>query len=157
MPLRRSCIFIIILTITWCDAQKKFEPGNSVPANAIDAEKIYLQLTGKTYNTSEVVWFKAVVSEAFGNSLSDISKVLRVELIEPIGQEIIDRKLLKLENGLAESFFQLHANYPEGKYLIRAYTEWNRNFGTDFIFSSYVDVLHFKRPEDKIDPIRDIT
>ena len=157
MPLRRSCIIIFILTITWCDAQKKFEPGNSVPANAIDAEKIYLQLTGKTYNTSEVVWFKAVVSEAFGNSLSDISKVLHVELIEPIGQEIIDRKLLKLENGLAESFFQLHANYPEGKYLIRAYTEWNRNFGTDFIFSSYVDVLHFKRPEDKIDPIRDIT
>ncbi len=157
MLLRRSWVIIFLLNIVWCAAQKQFEPGNSLPANAIDAEKIYLQLTGNAFNTSEVVWFKAVVANAFNNSLSDISGALHVELIEPIDERIIDSKLLKLENGTAESFFQLHANYPEGKYLIRAYTEWNKNFGVDFMFSTYIDVFHFKRPEDKIDPIRDIT
>lgn len=158
MPLRRqSWVIFFLLTITWCGAQKKFESGNSVPANAIDAEKIYLQLNGNAFNTSEVVWFKAVVANAFDNSPSDVSGVLHVELINPIDEQIVDHKLLKLENGTAESYFQLHANYPEGKYLIRAYTEWNKNFGADFMFSTYVDVFHFKRPEDKIDPIRDIT
>lgn len=157
MRQNQSCILFFLFTISWCGAQKQFTPGNSVTANAIAAEKIYLQLTGKAFNTSEVVWFKAVVANAFDNSPSDISGVLHVELIDPIDEQIVDRKLLKLENGIAESFFQLHANYPEGKYLIRAYTEWNKNFGADFIFSTYIDVFHFKRPEDKIDPIRDIT
>jgi len=157
MLLRRSWIVFFLLTISWCVAQKPFEPGNSSPANAMDAEKIYLQLTGKAFNTSEVVWFKAVVANAFDNSPSDISGVLYVELIDPIDEQIVDHKLLKLENGISESFFQLHANYSEGKYLIRASTEWNKNFGADFIFSTYIDVFHFKRPEDKIDPIRDIT
>lgn len=157
MPIRQSCILFFLFTNAWCGAQKQFASANSIPANAIDAEKVYLQLTGKAFNTSEVIWFKGVVANAFNNSPSDISGVLHVELIDPIDEQIVDHKLLKLENGIAENFFQLHANYPEGKYLIRAYTEWNKNFGADFIFSTYVDVFHFQRPEDKIDPIRDIT
>ena len=130
--------------------------GIRFPSNAIDAEKVYLQLTGKAFNTSETIWFKAVVADAYDISLSTISGVLHVELIEPIDKRIIDSKILKLENGITEGFFQLHGNYPEGKYLIRAYTEWNKNFGNDFMFSTYVDIFHFKRPEDKIDPIQDI-
>lgn len=157
MPKPQSYILFFLFAISWCAAQKQFTPGNSVPANAIDAEKIYLQLTGKAFNSSEVVWFKAVVAKAFDNTTSTVSGVLHVELIDPIDEQIVDNKLLKLENGIAESFFQLHANYPEGKYLIRAYTEWNKNFSTDFIFSTYIDVFHFTRPEDKTDPIRDIT
>jgi hypothetical protein len=157
MALLKSCIIIFLLGQSWCDAQKSFEHDNLVLGNAIDAEKIYLQLTGKAFNTSEIVWFKAVVANVLNNAPSGISGVLHVELIDPIEEQVIDSKLLKLENGTAESFFQLHANYPEGKYLIRAYTEWNKNFGNDFIFSTYVDVFHFIRPEDKITPIRDIT
>ncbi len=157
MPIDRHCTLFFLLAISWCGAQKPFAPGNSVPADAMDAEKIYLQLTGKVFNTSEAVWFKAVVANAHDNAPSQISGVLHVELIDPIDEQIVDHKLLKLENGIAESFFQLHSNYPEGKYLIRANTEWNKNFGADFIFSNYIDVFHFKRPEDKVDPIRNIT
>jgi len=154
----RPCLVLFFLfSVTWCGAQKKFASGNSVPANAIDAEKIYLQLTGKAFNTSEVIWFKAFVTNAFDNSPSTTSGVLHVELIEPIEEQIVDSKLLKLEKGAADGAFQLHGNYPEGKYLIRAYTEWNKNFGTDFMYSAYVDVFHFKKPEDRVDPIRDIT
>jgi len=157
MPFRQYWIVCFLLAITFCGAQKNFDAGNSFHADAMDAEKVYLQLTGKTFNTSEIIWFKAVVTNAYDISLSSVSGVLHVELIEPIDKRIVDSKLLKLENGITQSSFQLHANYPEGKYLIRAYTEWNKNFGDDFMFSTYVDVFQFKKPEDKIDPIRGIT
>lgn len=157
MQLHRCLVLFFLLSVTWSVAQQTLRPGNSFRANAVDAEKVYLQLTGEAFNTSEVVWFKAIVANAYDNAPSKVSGVLHVELIDPMDEQIVDDKLLKLENGIAESFFQLHGNYPEGKYLIRAYTEWNKNFGEDFIFSTYIDVFHFKRPEDKIDPVRDIT
>ncbi len=157
MSFRHCYVLFFLFAFAWCGAQKKFAHGNSVPANAIDAEKIYLQLTGKAFNTSEVIWFRAVVTNAFDNFPSTRSGVLHVELIEPIDNQILDSKVLKLENGTADSFFHLHGNYPEGKYLIRAYTEWNKNFGADFMYSTYVDFFHFTRPEDMVDPIRDIT
>lgn len=157
MFFRPSLVLFFLLAFTWCGAQKKFVSGNSPPANAVDAEKIYLQLTGKAFNTSEIIWFRAVVAEAFDNSPSAISGVLHVELISPIDKQIVDSQLLKLVNGTADGSFQLHGNYPEGKYLIRAYTEWNKNFSDDFMYTAYVDVFHFKRPEDRVDPIRDIT
>lgn len=153
----RSCLVLFFFFgVSWCGAQKKFMYGNSVPSDAVDAEKVYLQLTGKVFNTSEIIWFKAVVTNAFDNLPSTTSRVLHVELIEPINNQILDSKLLKLENGTADSFFQLHRNYPEGKYAIRAYTEWNKNFGTDFMYLSYVDIFHFEKPEDRVNPIRDI-
>ncbi len=149
---------ICFLLIAICgSAQGRFETDIDSPSNAIDAEKVYLQLSATTFNTEEVIWFKAVVSNAYDLSLSGISGVLHVELIEPTEKQIIDSKLLKLDNGIAESFFQLHSNYSEGKYLIRAYTEWNKNFDDKFMFSTYVNIFKFQKPEDKVDPVRDIS
>ncbi|MEP5913667.1 MAG: hypothetical protein ABJ277_09360, partial [Flavobacteriaceae bacterium] len=133
-------------------------PGREAPvaANATEAEKIYLQLSGKTYSTIETIWFKAIVVNAFDNTPTTRSGILHVELIDPLDQRIVDSKLLKITNGIADSFFQLHSNYREGKYIIRAYTEWNKNFGTDFIFSTDVNVYQFQVQENKPNPIKEI-
>lgn len=157
MPLIKFCFIFLVVGFGWCNAQVSVAQDDLGTANAVDAEKIYLQLTGRAFNTSETVWFKAIVTNAFNNSLTGISGVLHVELINPIDKRIVDSKLLKLDNGVAESYFQLHPSYSEGKYQVRAYTEWNKNFSSDFIFSTYIDVYHFKLPEDRISPIRDVT
>lgn len=127
-----------------------------VPANAAEAEKIYLQLSGNTYNTIETIWFKALVVNAHSNIPTSRSRILHVELIDPLGERIVDSKLLKIENGIADSFFQLHPNYREGKYFIRAYTEWNKNFGTDFMFAAPINIYQFQKAENKVNPIREV-
>lgn len=137
-------------------AQNILEKEAPVPANATEAEKIYLQLSGNTYSTIETIWFKAIVVNAFNNTPTTKSGILHVELIDPLDHSIVDSKLLKIENGIADSFFQLHSNYREGKYIIRAYTEWNKNFGTDFIFSTDINIYQFQVQENKPNPIRDV-
>ena len=102
-------------------------------------EKIYLQLDGKVYTTDQTIWFKAIVTNTDHNPTM-LSGVLAVELIGP-DELIVDRKLLKLENGVGQGEFELFANYKPGHYLIRAYTRWNKNFANDFIFEQYVDVF----------------
>ncbi|MEJ7694960.1 hypothetical protein [Daejeonella sp.] len=103
------------------------------------AEKIYLQLDNKVYTTDQTVWFKAIVTRASDHTSSGISGVLHVDLIDQ-NELIVEKKLIRLVGGIGDGFFQLNSNYTDGHYQIRAYTEWNRNFGPDFFFKEYITV-----------------
>lgn len=120
------------------------------------AEKIYLQINNTIYQTGETIWFKAIVSRSFDNSLSDLSEVLYVELID-FNETIIERKVLKLKEGIVSDSFELQESYKSGKYLIRAYTNWNRNFAEDFMFSQTIDVFNLKEQVESIkNPITNV-
>ncbi|WP_179021517.1 hypothetical protein [Winogradskyella forsetii] len=118
-------------------------------------EKIYLQLSSTMVTSDELVWFKAIVTDV--NHLpTQLSGILHVELID-FDERIVDQKLLKLENGIAESFFQLSSAMPSGRYLIRAYTEWNNNFNQDFISQQYIDVYAIGNVLKKDEAISNVT
>ncbi|MBO9684350.1 MAG: hypothetical protein J7502_17075, partial [Flavisolibacter sp.] len=101
------------------------------------AEKVYLQLDNKVYTTDQTIWFKAIVANAALHTPSQISGVLYAELIDE-SKNIVERKLIKIEKGIADGFFQLSPAYAHGIYQVRAYTEWNKNFGTAFFFQEYI-------------------
>tara|TARA_R110002049_G_scaffold307520_1_gene508204 strand:- start:13006 stop:15843 length:2838 start_codon:yes stop_codon:yes gene_type:complete len=119
------------------------QENSSNPAEAktrsVYAEKIYLQLNNTVFTTDKTIWFKAIVTNAF-NLPTQLSGILYVELID-FDKNILNTKKLKLENGIADGFFQLSESYPSGRYLVRAYTAWDRNFGQDFIFEQYIDLF----------------
>lgn len=127
----------------------------NIESNAVFAEKIYLQLDGKVYTTGNTVWFKSVVINANNHIPSTLSHVLYVELIAP-DETIVEKKLIKIEKGVGQGFFYLDKALNEGPYLIRAYTQWNKNFETDFLFKEYINVFTAQKQED-IPPINDIT
>ena len=135
-------------------AQNPLEKDTS--ANTVNSEKIYLQLSGTNFNTSETIWFKAIVTDVLNHMPTKKSGVLHVELIDPLDNKIVDDSLLKINNGVCHGFFQLHSRYPEGKYIIRAYTEWNKNFGPDFINSKYINIYRLKTNNNKPDPIKNV-
>ncbi len=144
-------LFHISVCFTHLNAQ------NGVKKSEISkAEKIYLQLSSTMFTSDEVIWFKAIVTSSEVHTPSQLSEILHVELID-FNEEVIDKKLLKLENGLADSFFQLDESMPPGRYLIRAYTLWNTNFNTDFISEHYIDIYTPKYNAETNEAIRDIT
>lgn len=119
------------------------------------AEKIYLQTDGKVYTTDKTIWFKAIVAQAGDLIPSKLSGVLYVELIDP-NEKISERKLIKIIDGLGDGFFELNRDYTEGLYQIRAYTEWNKNFGADFIYKEYIRIFSPANPA-KANPIENVT
>ncbi len=137
-------------------SQNPLEQEAEVFSNAADAEKIYLQLSGTTFNTSETIWFKAVVTDVLYHRPTKKSGVLHVELIDPLDNRIVDKNLLKISDGISSGFFQLHSSYREGNYIVRAYTEWNKNFGPDFISSIPITLYRVQKRDSKPNPIRDI-
>ncbi|GAB5525393.1 MAG: TonB-dependent receptor plug domain-containing protein [Roseivirga sp.] len=103
------------------------------------AEKIYLQTDGELYTNDQTIWYKAIVVNAANHRPSRLSGVLYVELIGA-NALISDRKIIKLQDGIGTGYFQLDESLKPGAYMLRAYTEWNKNFDADFHFTKYIDI-----------------
>jgi len=110
----------------------------------IPHEKVYIHFDNTSYYWGDHIWFKCYVTSA-QHQLSQLSKTLYVELLNP-GGEIVDRRILKIENGECHGDFILnHIPFYSGFYEVRAYTKYMLNFGDDIIFSRLLPV--FDKPQ----------
>ncbi|APA00751.1 Plug domain-containing protein [Flavobacterium commune] len=107
-----------------------------------DVEKVYLHTDRTRYFVGEDLWYKAYNVRAYNNILFDNSNILYVELISP-ESKIIARNKTNLELGLGKGDFKLldSLGVKPGVYQIRAYTNWNRNFGEDFVFKKNIEII----------------
>ena len=107
-----------------------------------DIEKVYLHTDRNYYTVGESIWYKAYSVYAYNNLLFDNSKILYVELISP-ESKIITRNITRLEGGLGSGDFTLadSLNIKPGTYQLRAYSNWTRNFGDDFVFKKEIQII----------------
>jgi hypothetical protein len=128
------CVFLLMGSFGFLQAQDK----KTIP----NIEKIYLHTDRSTYFVGEDLWYKAYNVRASNNLLFDNSNILYVELISA-DSKIIARNKTNLEMGLGHGDFQLQDSLgvKPGIYQLRAYTNWNRNFGDDFVFKKEIEII----------------
>ncbi|MFG6685282.1 TonB-dependent receptor plug domain-containing protein [Mariniflexile sp. HNIBRBA6329] len=124
-------------------------------------EKVYIHTDRTTYTLGESLWYKAYSVYAYNNILFNESNILYVELISP-DSKIISRNKTPLENGLGHGDFKLTDSIgvkKAGTYQIRAYTNYSRNFGDDFVFEKEIEIIDVfekqkqaKETADKLKP-----
>ncbi|WP_337042871.1 TonB-dependent receptor plug domain-containing protein [Emticicia sp. 17c] len=131
----------IFLAFTFEDDISKqiYEQFNTY-ASTYPQEKAYLHLDKPYYTAGETIWLKAYLIEAATNTLDSASVPLYVELIDNQLGKIIDTKILKLEQGMAQGDFELSDSLHAGYYRLRAYTNWMRNFDESLFFSKDIKV-----------------
>lgn len=107
-----------------------------------DIEKVYLHTDRSIYFMGEDLWYKAYNVRSYNNLLFDNSNILYVELISA-DSKIIARNKTNLEMGLGNGDFHLtdSLGVKPGVYQLRAYTNWNRNFGEDFVFKKEIQII----------------
>ncbi|UKT63780.1 carboxypeptidase-like regulatory domain-containing protein [Pedobacter mucosus] len=107
--------------------------------NKYPQEKIHLHLDKPYYAIGDDIWFKAYILNTKTSTPSNISKVLYVELIN---EKDSIKKLVKLPiiSGITWGDFKLTDSLGEGNYRIRAYTNYMRNFGTEFFFDKTIKI-----------------
>jgi hypothetical protein len=103
-------------------------------------EKVYLHTDRDFYSPGDVVWFKSYVVDGLTHIPLDSSKNLHIELISP-SSKILESRIIKLDNGLGNGDFTLPDNLQSGKYSLRAYTNYMRNFGDQLYFNKEVSVI----------------
>ena len=95
----------------------------------IPHEKVYLHFDNTSYYQGDQIWFKCYVVTSGQNQLSELSKTLYVELLNP-GGEIVDKLILEVENGQCHGDFTLNRlPFYSGFYEVLAYTKYMLNFG----------------------------
>jgi hypothetical protein len=117
-------------------------------------EEIFVRTDRDVYITGEQVWLKVYTLNGLTHKPCDISKVVYLELLDKNNFPLKQLKI-KTDNNTGSSSFVLPDNISSGNYLIRAYTNWMKNFSTDQFFYKTIAVInpfesidHLKLPPD---------
>jgi len=102
-------------------------------------EKVHLHFDKPYYSVGDTVYFKAYIVNAEKNLPSGISNILNVDLIG-IDSTIKKSMRLPVWEGVAWSSFLLENSLQEGRYHIRAYTNWMRNFDSAYFFDKEITI-----------------
>ncbi|MFO7851510.1 MAG: hypothetical protein ACQERS_14105 [Bacteroidota bacterium] len=128
-----SFILVIFSIFTGPDARAQKEKTTG----PFPAETVLLSTDRSIYLSGEIIYLSAAILESDSYKISDLSKVLRFELLNSEGKTGI-RHVKYSENGTMEGTIKLPDNLSTGWYRLRAYTEWMRNMGPSQF--SYKDI-----------------
>ena len=130
------------------DAEKAIQLQNLERTAANFQEKIYLHTDKPYYYAGDQLFFKAYFN--YGNPYlrDELSRVLHVEIISGDRDFIVEKKF-EIRDGIVVGNFTLPDSLIEEKYFIRAYTNWNKNYGPKHYFTAPLSILSpFQRVEE---------
>ena len=113
---------------------------NLVKNAASMQEKVYLHLDRPYYYQGDQLFFKGLVSYANPELKKELSKVLHVEIISK-QRDIVIQKKFKIENGQVIGTIYLPDSLNQKEYYLRAYTNWNRNYGPESYFVKALPII----------------
>ncbi|WP_448699009.1 hypothetical protein ACFGVR_19005 [Mucilaginibacter sp. AW1-3] len=120
-------------------AQSKPAPAPKTTQFKLFFEKVYLHTDRDYYATGDDLWFKAYLVNGESNYPTFTSNNLYVDLVSS-ESKIISREIIRLDDGVGAGDFKLADSIPGGVYHLRAYTNWMRNFGENFIFDKQITI-----------------
>ncbi len=103
-------------------------------------EKVYVHTDKPYYYPSEQIWFKAYMNYYSPEARGQLSKTLYVELVNTKNQLLLQKKL-KLDSGFTSNNLILPDTIRPGQYLLRAYTQNQRNFGDRNLYLKPLTIL----------------
>ena len=103
-------------------------------------EKVYLHFDNTAYFRGETLWFSAYVVRCDRQRLTDMSRVLYVELLDPTG-EVIETRKVRLDGGRGSGSIKLDNLLTSGFYEVRAYTRYMLNWDAAWMFSRVLPVF----------------
>lgn len=114
-------------------------------------EQPFLHLNKTKVIQGESLWFTAYVFSPNTSKPSFQTTNLHVNLYSEDG-ELLEAKTIFIENGKGEGFFDLKTKkYPSGRYLLRAFTKYQRNFKEDLSFRQGFRILDTHSTTDQKD------
>ncbi|PWU01471.1 MAG: hypothetical protein C5B52_07345 [Bacteroidetes bacterium] len=116
-------------------------------------EKVFVHTDKSFYLAGEILWFKVYNVDGSFHKPIDLSKVVYVELLDSSYKPALQAKI-GMVNASGDGSFFLPTTIHTGTYVLRAYTNWMKNFGSDFFFEKQVKIVNTIRPADN-PPARD--
>lgn len=144
------CLILSVLPFLYAITQTPVNAIGDVRQNHISVnvpfEKVYLSFDRPDYFSGDDIWFKAYLIDARTGLLSRSSSCLYVELIST-DSHILQHCAILIMEGLGHGDFHLNDSLPSGKYQVRAYTRWMRNFDELLFFTKEIRIDNVTGPD----------
>jgi hypothetical protein len=111
-------------------------------------EKLYLHLDRSFYLVGETMWFKAYNLNGGTHRFIDLSKIAYLEVMDKDLNAVVQTKFSLLD-GKGNGSLVLPSSVVSGNYKVRCYTNWMKNFSSDYFFETSISVVN---PFVKFDP-----
>ncbi|HEY6976859.1 MAG TPA: hypothetical protein VH396_11265 [Chitinophagaceae bacterium] len=118
-------------------------------------EKVFVHTDKNSYLAGEILWFKLYNVDATFHKPLDVSKVAYIELLDAANKPVLQAKIaLKQGNGNGSLFIPFTIN--SGKYKLRAYTNWMKNFDVNYFFEKNISVVNTQKTyeTDNLKPLQ---
>lgn len=137
-------VVFFLFTVPALAQQKNIEQriftSDSLNAN-IPREKIFIHRDKPYYNPGDTIWFKGYILTAPENISGDSSGFAYIELFNA-QHELMKRISTPCILGLFAGNISLSKkDFPQGEYLLRAYTRYMQNFGDSLFFESRFTII----------------
>ncbi len=110
-------------------------------SQAYPYEKVYLHTDRTTYLAGETVWLKSYLFYGESKATDSTSGSVLVDLVSPNGRRILLDARLRSKGGYGDGFLTLPDTLSAGRYTLRAYTNWMRNFSEEWYFNKIITVV----------------
>jgi hypothetical protein len=102
-------------------------------------ERIYLHTDRDWYFSGDRIWFSSYIAVGSGNILTELSKVVYVELYDP-EMNRLERIAIENTDGRGRGSIPLDVDLDPGVYKLKAYTAWSKNFGESYASTKEIEV-----------------
>lgn len=151
MPISLQRVFFSLLLASslWSFGQA---PSASTLVQSFDTyrrqslqEKLFVHTDQAFYLTGETLWFKAYYVDGTRHQPLDVSKVAYIELLNKEHKSVLQTKVALSTDGGNGTLF-LPTSLNSGTYLLRAYTNWMKNFSPGFFFEKTLTIVNPFKP-----------
>lgn len=108
-------------------------------------EKVFAHLDRPSYVSGETMWCKLYVVAGTTPQPLASSTVAYVEVLNQKQTPVLQASIA-LHDATGQGSLVLPPDLPSGRYTVRAYTSWMKNFGPEYFFHSTVTILNTRTP-----------
>jgi len=150
----RYLVFLLLLTSIPLKAQVINGPINTPFQSPLNNEKLLINFNSTFLLVGESLLFNVQCRDAITNTLSALSKIVYIEIIDEESRPILQTRI-ELVDGIGSGDFFLPSILGTGNYTVVAYTSWMRNFPVEGFFNKVITIINpFKRPTYQVSNLK---
>ncbi len=110
-------------------------------------EKLYVHTDQNAYLCGEILWFKTYLVSAVNHQFLPVSKIAYVEVLDKLNRPVLQGKI-SIKDAMGNGSFYIPHTIASGNYLLRAYTNWMKNFSPEGYFEKIITIVNTSNKQD---------